>query len=322
MGTNKSLKLIIQIPCWNEEERLAQTLRDIPKEINGIREIETLVIDDGSTDRTVEIAKECKVNHIVGFSNHKGLARTFAAGIETSLKLGADIIVNTDADNQYNSKDMPKLIQPILSNKADMVIGIRDIDGQKHFSLIKKILQKIGSWVVRKLSGTEIKDTTSGFRAYTSDAAVKINVISNYSYTLETIIQAGRTGATIAQVPITTNTKTRKSKLFKNTWQYILYSIATILKAYTIYQPLKIFFSLGITIFAIGFLIGCRYLYFFLTGTGAGGHIQSLILASILIILGFQISILGLLANLISANRFLIENILVKTKDKELKQWQ
>lgn len=317
MESKKDLKLIIQIPCLNEEKVLPLTIRDIPKEIPGISRVEILVINDGSSDRTVEVARECGVEHIVNFTNHKGLARAFAVGLDTCLALGADIIVNTDADNQYKGSDIPKLIQPILKNKADMVIGTRNIREHKEFSYVKKQLQKLGSWVVRKLSDTKIKDTTSGFRAYNVNAAVKINVMTDYSYTLETIIQAGRTGIALGQVPIETNPKTRESRLFKNIWQYIKRSIWTILRVYTIYQPLRVFFTLGFGIFFAGFLTGCRFLYFYLLGNG-DGHIQSLILAAILIILGFQIFVLGLLANMISANRFLVENISMKIRKKEL----
>jgi len=316
METGKNLKLIIQIPCLNEEETLPQTIRDIPKNIPGISKIELLVIDDGSTDRTVEVAKKCGVHHIVSFTGHRGLARAFSAGIDQSLALKADIIVNTDADNQYKGSDIAKLVQPILEGKADMVIGTRNIHEHKEFSFTKKQLQKLGSWVVRKLSGTKIKDTTSGFRAYNRDAAIRMNVVTDYSYTLETLIQAGRTGITLGQVPIDTNPTTRKSRLFKSIWQYIKRSVWTILRVYTIYQPLRVFFSLGFVIFFIGILIGCRFIYFYLLGNGTG-HVQSLILAAVLLLLGFQIFVLGLLANLMSANRFLIENILMRAKKEE-----
>ncbi|OQX53336.1 MAG: glycosyl transferase [Candidatus Omnitrophica bacterium 4484_213] len=313
------MKLIVQIPCWNEEKVLAQTIQDIPKEIPGIARVEILIIDDGSSDNTVNVAKECGVEYIVRLTNHRGLAKAFATGIDNCLRMGADIIVNTDADNQYKGADIPKLIQPILNGRADVVIGVRNIHEQKEFTPIKKKMQKLGSWVVRKLSGTDIKDVTSGFRAYSADAAIKINIISEYSYTLETIIQAGRIGIAFSQVPIKTNAKTRESRLFKNTCHYILRSIATIVKVYTIYRPLRVFWTLGFVIFFIGFLIGLRFLYFFLAGNSTG-HVQSLILASILIILGFQMFVVGLVANIISANRFLIENILIKIKKIELQR--
>ncbi|RKY38858.1 MAG: glycosyltransferase family 2 protein [Candidatus Omnitrophota bacterium] len=312
------MKLIVQIPCWNEEEVLAQTIEDIPRRIPGVAKVEILIIDDGSTDGTIKVAERCGVEHIVRLRGHKGLAKAFAIGIETALRLGADIIVNTDADNQYKGEDIVNLIQPILEKRADVVIGVRDIHKQKEFGWIKKKMQKIGSWVVRRLSGTDIQDVTSGFRAYTAEAATKINVISEYSYTLETIIQGERVGLVFAQVPVRTNAKRRESRLFKNIWYYILRSIATIAKVYTIYRPLRVFFSSGFAMFFLGFLIGLRYLYFFLMGNGKG-HVQSLILSSILIILGFQMFVVGLLANIISANRFLIENILRKVRKMELK---
>jgi len=319
MKNKKDLTLIVQIPCLNEEAVLPQTIKDIPRSIPGISRVELLVIDDGSTDNTVEVAKKCGVDHIVQFTNNKGLARAFDAGLEECLRLGADIIVNTDADNQYRGDDIPVLIQPILDGKSDMVVGTRNIREHKEFSLIKKQLQKLGSWVVCKLSGTKLKDTTSGFRAYNVHAAVRMNVMTNYSYTLETIIQAGRIGIAIGQVPIRVNPKTRESRLFRSMWQYIKRSISTLLRVYTVYRPLTVFFSLGSVIFLAGFALGCRFLYFYLTGNGAG-KIQSLILSATLIMLGSQILVIGLLANLISANKFLMEKVLVKIKEKELEQ--
>lgn len=313
MDIMKNIKLVVQVPCLNEEKTLPLTLQRIPRNIPGVSKVEILIIDDGSTDRTIEIANASGVDHVVRFANHKGLARAFAAGLEKCVELGADIIVNTDADNQYEGGDIPKLIEPILKGEADIVVGVRNIRQHQEFSFAKKQLQKLGSWVVRKLSGTKIKDATSGFRAYSREAAIRMNVLSDYSYTLETIIQAGRMDMAISQVPIRTNPKTRESRLFKNVFYYIKRSVATMLKVYIVYQPLKVFFSIGSLVFFSGLLIGCRFLYFFLMGQRAG-HIQSLILASILIMLGFQIFVLGLLAHLISANRFLSENILLKVK--------
>lgn len=316
MEQRKDLKLIVQIPCLNEEGTLPETVRDIPRNIPGIAKVEVLIIDDGSTDRTVEVAKECGVEHVVRFTRHRGLARAFSAGLDTCLKLNADIIVNTDADNQYKGEGISKLVQPILEGNADMVIGVRNIREHKEFSFVKKQLQKLGSLVVRKLSGTKIKDTTSGFRAYNVNAATRMNVMTDYSYTLETIIQAGRTGIALEQVSIDINPKTRESRLFKSMWQYVKRSVWTIVRVYTIYQPLQVFFTLGSIIFFAGFLLGSRFLYFCLMGDGSG-HIQSLILSAVLLILGFQVFVLGLLANLISANRFLVESVLMKAKKRE-----
>lgn len=311
------MKLIVQIPCLNEEKTLPITVRDIPRKIEGIDKVEILIIDDGSTDRTVEVAKEIGVDHIVRFRNRKGLARAFMSGIDASLKLGADIIVNTDGDNQYKGEDIPKLIKPILDGKADFVMGERNIDSNPDFSPIKKRLQRLGSWVVRQFSETDIPDTTSGFRAYSREAALNINVVSPYTYTLETIIQAGKKHMAITSVPIGTNRKLRESRLFSSIFQYIERSITTIIRMYTMYQPLRVFFYVGTTIFSIGFLIGLRFLYFYLTGSGAG-HVQSLILSAVLLILGFQLFMMGLIGDIISSNRRLIEDILYRVKKAEL----
>ncbi len=311
------MKLIIQIPCLNEEKTLPITVGDIPRSIPGIDEVEILIIDDGSTDRTVEVAKECGVNHIVKIPQTKGLANGFKAGIDACLRLGADIIVNTDGDNQYKGQDIPKLIQPILEQKAEMIIGNRQIDTIDHFSDTKKFLQKFGSWVVRLASATDVPDTTSGFRAYSREAALKINVLSEFTYTLETIIQAGQKNITVSHVPIGTNEKLRESRLFKSIRDYISRSIVTIVRIYTMYRPLKVFMRLGAIIFGLGFLLGLRYLYFMFTGSG-GGHIQSLILTTILIVMGFQIWVFGLLADLISANRKLNEETLYRVRKLEL----
>jgi len=319
MHTNSPLKLIVQIPCLNEEKTLPLTIADIPRQIPGIGVVEILVIDDGSTDRTGEVARQCGVEHIVKLTNNKGLAQAFSRGIDECLRLGADIIVNTDADNQYCGKDIPLLIGPILAGKADMVIGIRDINGHPEFSWLKKMLQKIGSLIVRKLSGTKIQDTTSGFRAYNAHAAAQLNVMTHYSYTLETLIQSGKLGIAIEQVAIRTNPKTRESRLFKDMWQYIKQSVMTIMRVYMIYQPLNVFLTLGLLVFTSGFLIGCRFLYYYLVGAG-GGKIQSLILAAVLVMLGVQILVLGIVANLIAANRFILEKILVKIRELEFKK--
>lgn len=310
------MKLIIQIPCLNEEKTLPVTLNDLPRKIEGIDSIETLIIDDGSQDKTVEVARDHNVSHILQLTNNKGLAKAFSYGINHSLKLGADIIVNTDADNQYYGGDIAKLIQPILDGKADIVIGDRQVETIKHFSPIKVFLQKFGSWVVRQVSGTNIPDATSGFRAYSREAALQLNVVSDFTYTVETIISAGKKNLAIDHVPIRTNPKLRESRLFPNIRAYLQRSIITILKVYSMYKPLKVFTLVGGTSFLIGFAIGCRYLYFFFTGQTAG-HIQSLILSAILLIVGFQIIMMGIAAELISINRQLLEDIQQRTKKME-----
>jgi len=317
MKSEKGLTLIVQIPCWNEEKTLAQTVRDIPKTIPGIAKVEILVIDDGSTDHTVEMAKNCGVEHIVKLINHKGLAKAFVAGLDASLKFGADIIVNTDADNQYRGEDIPKLIGPVLKAEADMVVGQRDMSSIKDFSFIKKHLQKLGSWVVGQVSGTKVLDATCGFRAYSKEAALRLNVISDYTYTLETIIQAGKKGIPLAFVPIGRNRDRRKSRLISSIPNYILRSAATMVRIYSIYEPLKTFSLIGGLLFSAGLLIGVRFLYFYFTA-GSSGHIQSLILTAVLLIVGFQIAIIGLAADLIGTNRRLTEDYLYRVKKKEI----
>ncbi len=311
------MKLIIQIPCLNEEETLPLVLRDIPESIEGVDEIETLIIDDGSEDRTVEVAREHGVNHIVRFSGNKGLAAGFMAGLDAALKMGADIIVNTDGDNQYDGRDIEKLIQPILEGKADMVIGDRDVEHIAHFSVAKKKLQKLGSWVIRHVSYTGVPDATSGFRAFNREAALKLNVLSDFTYTLETIIQAGIKNISVSSVKIKTNDKMRDSRLFKSIRYYIAKSVSTIIRIYTMYRPLRVFTYVGATVFSLGLLLGLRFLYFYLSGNGAG-HVQSLILSAVLLIVGFQIVLIGLLADIISANRRLIEDVLYRMKKREI----
>jgi glycosyltransferase involved in cell wall biosynthesis len=310
------VKLIIQIPCLNEEHTLPKTLEDLPKKIEGIDNIETLIIDDGSTDKTVEVAKKLGVHHVLQFTNNKGLAKAFIAGINQSLKLGADIIVNTDADNQYFGGDIVKLIQPILNKDSDIVVGDRQVETIRHFSPVKIFLQKFGSWVVRQLSGTEIPDATSGFRAYSRDAALQLNVVSDFTYTIETIISAGNKNLAIAHVPVKTNTKLRESRLFPSIRVYLQRSLVTMLKVYSMYRPLRLFTLAGGATFLLGFTIGCRYLFFFFMGQ-TEGHIQSLILSAILLIVGFQIIMMGIAAELISVNRQLLEDIQLRIKKKE-----
>lgn len=301
------MKLIIQIPCYNEAETLEIALNALPKQIEGIDEIEYLIINDGSQDDTVAVAKKWGVHHVVNFKQNKGLAKGFMAGLDGCLRNGADIIVNTDADNQYCGDDIQKLIQPILDGKADMVIGERPIDETEHFSLIKKKLQHFGSWVVRKASNTDIPDAPSGFRAFSRDAAMRINVVNDYTYTLETIVQAGREKMAITSVPVRTNGELRPSRLFHSIWSYVKKSMLTILRAYMMYKPLKAFTFLAVIPTVIGLLIGLRFLYYMAVGI-AGGHVQSLILGCTLIIIGFLTLMIGLVADVIAANRKLLQD--------------
>jgi glycosyltransferase involved in cell wall biosynthesis len=312
----RPIKLVIQIPCFNEAETLPATLEDLPKALEGVDTIEYLVVDDGSTDRTGEVARALGVRHVIRFTNNKGLARAFAAGIDYALQAGADIIVNTDADNQYAGADIELLVRPILEGRADMVIGDRQPETIAHFSPIKKRLQHWGSWVVRQLSGTEIPDTTSGFRAYSRDAALRMNVVSEFTYTLETIIQAGKQSVAIDHVPVRTNPMLRRSRLYRSTWGYVKRSAATLLRVYTMYEPLKMFTYVGAVIFGLGLLPGIRFVYLYFTD-GAAGHVQSLILSAVLVILGFQVFVLGVVADLIGANRKLIEGILYRVRKAE-----
>lgn len=301
------MKLIIQIPCYNEAETLEIALNDLPKKIEGIDCIEYLIINDGSKDKTVEVAKKWGVHHVVNFKQNKGLAKGFMAGLDGCLRNGADIIVNTDADNQYCGEDIEKLIRPILNGEADMVIGARPIDETEHFSWIKKKLQHFGSWVVRKASNTDIPDAPSGFRAFSREAAMRINVVNDYTYTLETIVQAGREKIAITSVPIRTNGELRPSRLFNSIMGYVKKSMLTIIRAYMMYKPLRCFTFVAAVPTLIGLLIGFRYLYFVAMGT-SGGHVQSLLLACTLIILGFVTLVVGLLADVLAANRKLIED--------------
>ena len=301
------MKLIIQIPCYNESETLEVALNDLPKKLEGIDQIEYLIINDGSKDNTVEVARKWGVHHVVSFTQNKGLAKGFMAGLDECLRQGADIIVNTDADNQYCAEDIQKLIQPILDGKADYVVGARPIDETEHFSFIKKKLQHLGSWAVRKASATNIPDAPSGFRALSREAAMRINVVNDYTYTLETIVQAGREKLAITSVPIRTNEELRPSRLFKSIWGYVKKSMVTILRAYMMYKPLKFFTFLMIPPIALGGIYILRYFYYVLMGTSAG-HVQSLILACMLIIIGFLTFMIGLVADVISANRRLLQD--------------
>ena len=310
------MKLIIQIPCYNEAETLEVALNDLPKHIDGIDEIEYLIINDGSKDNTVEVARNWGVHHIVSFKQNRGLAKGFIAGLDGCLRCGADIIVNTDADNQYKGEDIEKLVRPIINGEADIVIGARPIDETEHFSYIKKKLQHLGSWTVRKASKTDIPDAPSGFRAYSKEAAMKMNVVNDYTYTLETIVQAGRERIPMTSVPIGTNAELRPSRLFHSIWGYVKKSMLTIIRAYVMYRPLKAFTIISLPFLAIGIGIGVRFLYFMSRGT-SGGHVQSLILGCTLIIIGFLIFVIGLLADTIAANRRILQDVQFHVKSLE-----
>ena len=310
------MKLIIQIPCYNEAETLEIALNDLPRHIDGIDEIEYLIIDDGSEDDTVEVALSWGVHYVVSFTKNKGLAKGFMAGIDACLEHGADIIVNTDADNQYCGADIEKLVRPILDGQADIVIGERPIDQTEHFSPLKKKLQHFGSWVVRKASKTDIPDAPSGFRALSREAALRINVINDYTYTLETIVQAGRNRMAIMSVPVRTNPELRESRLFKSMFGYVKKSILTIVRAYVMYRPLTFFTVVGLIPFFTGMGLGIRFLYYFCNGS-ASGHVQSLILASTLLMMGFMTIIIGIQADTIAANRKILEDIRYHIKKQE-----
>jgi glycosyltransferase involved in cell wall biosynthesis len=314
------MRLIIQIPCYNEEKVLAQTIQDLPSSLPDVDETEWLVVNDGSTDRTVEVARSLGVHHVVCLQSNQGLARAFLAGLETSLQLQADIIVNTDADHQYRGEDIERLVAPILDGKADIVVGDRGVATVAHFSPLKRMLQSLGSWVVGQAAGVDIRDATSGFRAMTREAALRTLVFSEYSYTLETLIQAGARQMTVEYVSVQTNPQTRPSRLMRNLPEYLVHSTLTIVRAYALYRALRVFLALGGIMIAGGVLLGLRFLYFFLAGGGAAGHIQSLILAAILLIVGFQVCLIGLTADLISANRKILEEILYRARRMELSQ--
>lgn len=310
------MKLIIQIPCLNEQDTLEVTYNDLPKHIEGIDEIEYLIINDGSTDNTVQVAKELGFHHVVSFKKNKGLAKGFMAGLDAGLRLGADIIVNTDADNQYCGADIEKLVRPIIDEKADIVIGERPIETTAHFSKKKKAFQKLGSWVVRVASGTDIPDAPSGFRAYSKEAALRLNVTNNYTYTLETIIQAGHNKISMTSVPIRTNGETRPSRLFSSMWRYMKRSASVILRSFLMYKPLKFFSLIGIILLLGGGALGVRFLVYFIQGSGTG-MIQSLILCAVLLIMSFISFVVGFLGDLIAANRKILEDIQYRVRKME-----
>ena len=309
------MKLIVQIPCYNEEETLPLTLAQIPREITGVDSVEILVVDDGSTDRTVEVARQLGVDHIVGHVANKGLAMAFRTGLDASLKLGADIIVNSDADNQYPGAEIARLIEPVVQGKADIVIGDRQVGSIEHFSLQKKILQWFGSLVVRMVSDTNVSDAPSGFRAFSREAALRLTVFTQYTYTLETIVQAGKKNLIIAEIPITTGPKTRESRLMPDKWTYVRHSVGTILKLYVLYEPLRTFFCISIPFLLGGGGLIARFLYLYFTSqTGVGRYVQSVVIGSTLLILGFLILLFGILADLVAVNRQLLEENLYHAK--------
>jgi glycosyltransferase involved in cell wall biosynthesis len=317
-------KLIIQIPCLNEAETLPATLADLPGAVPGIDVIETLVVDDGSRDNTAEVARAHGVTHVIRFRQRKGLAAAFSAGIDASLRHGADFIVNTDADNQYAGRDIPQLLAPLLRGEADIVVGDRNIRDLTHMSWLRKSLQRLGSWAVRRVSATQVPDTTSGFRAYTRDAALRMTIVSDFSYTLESIIQAGKQRMAVTHVAVGTNPRTRPSRLFGSLLSYLKRSTATIVRIYTMYEPLKVFTYIGSTIFLVGFAISLRFLYYYLFTPpfDSAGKVQSLILSAVLMIVGFQVVLIGLVADVISGTRKLLEDLLYRVRKMELADHQ
>jgi glycosyltransferase involved in cell wall biosynthesis len=311
------VKLIIQIPCFNEEQHLAETVAELPREVAGMDSVEWLVIDDGSTDRTVEVARETGVDHVVKLTNNKGLAAAFQAGLDASLKLGADVIVNTDADNQYMGSDIEKLVAPILAGDADMVIGDREVETIEHFSPLKKRLQRLGSAVVRRASETTVPDTTSGFRAYNREAALQMQVVSKFTYTLETIIQAGKMLVAVDHVPIRTNAKARESRLFPSMAAYVRRNTISIFRIYTLYEPLRAFLAAAVVVGLFGAVIWARFLILFVSGNGHG-HVQSVILGSTLFIVAVQFAALGVIGDILAGSRVLEQRILERVRRVEL----
>jgi glycosyltransferase involved in cell wall biosynthesis len=311
------MKLMIQIPCLNEEESLPVTLRDLPRSVPGFDAVEWLIIDDGSTDRTIEVAREHGVDHIVRLTNNKGLASGFQAGLDACLKLGADVIVNTDADNQYDGRDVATLVAPIVAGDADMVVGDREVRTLDHFSPAKKTLQRLGSWVVRQASQTDIPDTTSGFRAYNREAALGLQVVSKFTYTLETIIQAGKMTVAIDHVPVRTNPKLRESRLFPSMWTYIRRNGVSIFRIYALYEPLRVFMTAALIVGLIALAVWARFFYFWIDGDG-GGHVQSLILGAVLFNAAMVLAALGVLGDLISGQRITLQRIFERVRRVEL----
>jgi glycosyltransferase involved in cell wall biosynthesis len=316
------LKLIIQIPCFNEAPVLARTVEQLPRNIPGIDQVEVLVVDDGSSDDTIQVAQKAGVDHIVRMPGHLGLAAAYIAGLEAGIKYGADIIVNTDADNQYAAEDIPHLIEPILAGRAQLVVGDRGVAKHAEFSTLKRVLQRLGSWVIAQASGVKTPDATSGFRAITREAALRTMVLNEYSYTLETLIQAGVRHVNVEYVRVRTNPQTRPSRLMRSIPHYLVNSASTILRAYTMYRPLRVFSALSGLLILAGTALGIRFLYYYIVGTvmrgEPTGHIQSLILAAVLLIVGFQVMLIGLVADLIGFNRKILEETLYRVRRLEL----
>jgi len=311
------VKLIIQIPCYNEEATLPQTVRGLPRVLPGVDEIEYLMVDDGSTDHTTQVAQELGIHHIVRLGQNRGLATAFITGLEAALQVGADVIVNTDADNQYRGEDIARLVQPILEGRADIVVGDRGVAALGHFSPLKRLLQRWGSWVVERAAGIPIPDATSGFRAFTREAALRLTVLSDYTYTLETLIQAGARQMVVVYVPVRTNPQARRSRLVRSIPSFLALSSVTIFRFYTMYRPMRVFTTIGGVFIAGGVVLGLRFLYFYLVGCGMG-HVQSLILAAILVIVGFQVCLIGLIADLVRLNRKMLEETLYRVRRMEL----
>ncbi len=311
------MKLIIQIPCYNEEATLPLALADLPRALPGVDVIETLIVDDGSADRTVDVARNLGVDHIIRHKRNRGLAAAFQSGLAAALAAGADVIVNTDGDNQYHGPDIARLVAPILAGQADIVVGDRGVAALEQFSPLKRRLQRLGSWVVAQAAGIPIPDATSGFRAFSREAALRLTVLGEYTYTLETLIQAGTRGMKVTYVPVRTNPQTRKSRLIRNIPSFLALSVVTILRFYTMYRPLRVFMTAGGVLIAAALILGLRFLYFYAVGRGAG-HVQSLILAAILSIVGFQVGLIGLIADAVSMNRKMLEELVYRERRASL----